>query len=226
MASTVGRVFGALSMMSVLAAACAPRDVGSLGSPSDAVSDTLWLLAPDAENDPVHATDREADLVARHGAANVVRDSIHLGEGEYVLGSVLFPRDPARRLEIVWEDTAAFVRPMQLIVTDSLSRWTVFPGVRMRTSLRELEALNRGAFRLVGFSVHYEGTVVDWQNGALDSLWRSAEGAGRRVVVRLTPDISNDAGSVELHGEGILSSSHPGMQAVNPRVYELMVVPR
>ena len=185
---------------------------------------TLWLLAADPSEDAVHATDSEATLRVRYGAANVLTDSIHLGEGEMALGTVLYPTEPTRRLEILWADTVARARPAWATVGGAPSRWAVWPGVRMWTPLADLERLNGRPFHLYAFGTHGEGTVDNWAGGRLDPLWgRSADGM-LRVIVRLTPSAERDASS--FGGEWLMRSDRKGLAELQPVVYDLSVVPR
>lgn len=201
----------------------AVADSGARGS-----SDTLWLFANDPADDAVRATDTEATLGARHGVENVARGAIHVGEGETVPGTVLFPRDSSRRLTVTWADTIARARPTRVTVGSAQTRWFVVPGVTLGTSLSELERLNGKPFKLTGFFWDYGGTVTGWEGGRLDSLWRGGPENNVRVWLRLSPDSAGSASSRgrEVAGDRVFSSSLPAMRALNPRVYDLFVEPR
>jgi hypothetical protein len=187
-------------------------------------ADTLWLLAADPRADAIRAADSEADLRRRFGPANVTADSIHVGEGSMEAGTVLFADDPLRRLEILWEDTAARSRPERVVVGGNPSRWAVAPGVTIGTTLKELESLNGGAFEMAGFDWDYSGTVYGWSGGRLDTLWGARTGGARLVIVRLMPD--SGVADVHLGGDKANPSSLPELQRINPRVYDLIVFPR
>lgn len=191
-------------------------------------SDTLWLFASEPAGDAVRATDTEETLRARYGADNVARERIQLGEGETSPGTVLFPQDSMRRLRIMWKDTLARTQPERVWVDARASRWFVFPGVTMGTSLTALEKMNGGPFDLHGFAWDYGGTVGNWNGGRLDSLWHSAPNA-RSVWVRLSPDFdAPGAGPLlgQVSGEKLFSSATPAMRALDPVVYDLSVEPR
>ncbi len=194
---------------------------------ADIGSDTLWLLAADPARDAVHATDDEAVLIRRYGASNVARDSIHLGEGEYTIGIVLFPRDTTRRLAIQWEDSVHFRRPTSVEIDGSPSRWLVWPGIKIGSSLKELEGLNGSPFELTGFETDYSGTVVSFLGGRLSTLKLGGQ-SNPRATIRLQPDEGRLAAVDTRHlvREGANPSSDPAMQALNPRVYHLSIVPR
>ncbi len=204
------------------------REVAPLDSAASATGDTLWLFASDPSRDPVHATDTEATLRARYGARNVASERIHLGEGETVPGTVLFPNDSSRRLTVVWNDTIARTRPTRVTVGSGQTRWFVIPGVSIGTSLSELERMNGRPFKLFGFSWDYAGTVSAWEGGRLDSLWRGGPENKVLVWLRLRPDSAGyeSEHSREVAGDRVFSSSHPAMRALNPRVYTLFIAPR
>jgi hypothetical protein len=191
-------------------------------------ADTLRLLASNPADDAVRATDTEATLRARYGADNIAPERIHLGEGETVPGTVLFPSDSSRRLTVTWADTIARTRPTRATVGSRRSRWVVIPGVSIGTSLSELERLNGKPFKLFGFSWDYAGTVSSWEGGRLDSLWRGGPENNVRVWLRLSPDSAGYASSHsrEVAGDRVFSSSLPAMRALNPRVYALFIEPR
>ena len=191
-------------------------------------ADTLWLFASSPADDAVHATDTEATLRSRYGADNVGSERIHLGEGQTVPGTVLFPGDSSRLLTVVWEDTVARTRPTRVTVGSRQTRWAVVPGVSTGTSLSELESLNGRPFKLFGFAWDYAGTVSSWEGGRLDSLWRGGPENKVLVWLRLSPDSAGYASSHsrEVAGDRIFSSSLPAMRALNPRVYALFIEPR
>lgn len=169
----------------------------------------------------MHATDDEAALARRLGAANVRRDTLWLAEGEHVLGTILYSDDPRRRLEIAWTDTARRAIPQFVRLTADSSVWRAVPGVGIGTPLAELEQLNGRAFTLLGFSWDYEGTVSSWQGGRLDSLW------GGAVLLRLRPPPNPPADvQRQVLGDVAFPSTHPAMQRLMPRVYEIRIQPR
>ena len=203
------------------------EDVGR-DSVARTAADTLWLFAAEPGNDAVHATDTEETLRARYGAENLASGRIHLGEGQTAPGTVLFPNNSSRRLTVTWDDTIARTRPTRVTVGSRRTRWLVIPGVSIGTSLSELERLNGRPFELLGFRWDYAGTVMGWEGGHLDSLWRGGPTNKVLVWLRLRPDSAGyeSARSREVAGDRIFASSLPAMRALNPRVYDLFIEPR
>jgi hypothetical protein len=161
-----------------------------------------------------------AALVERYGASNIATDQVSSGEGFFETGTVLFPDDPARRVGIAWQDTAARRRPKWVRIEGERSVWRTPSGITLGTSLTGIERLNGRPFRLAGFSWDYAGTVLSWAGGALEP----AADAACRVIVRLQPsEDADDALANQVQGDGEYSSGHPAMQALDPRVYQIML---
>lgn len=189
--------------------------------------DTLWLFGPSPDQDAIRASTTENLLVRQFGAANVKDDSLDAGEGETIAGTVLFPTDSARRVEVIWDDSApVHTRIGMLRVRGSHSLWLVAPGVTLGTPLTQLEALNHGPFTLSGFGWDYGGTVTSWRGGTLDTLWTGVGGPGRVGVRMGYPEDAPGSVVRQIQGDRELSSSLPAMRAANPVVRELSVTPR
>jgi hypothetical protein len=187
--------------------------------PARPVAAEDWRIEPGARVGSLRASGSEQDLVLAYGAGQVRDTSIALGEGETAPGAILFPEDPQRRLEIVWADAGAKRAPRRVILRGERSRWMLPRGVSLGTSLRELEEKNGAAFRLAGFAWDYAGVVMSWEGGALDSA------LGAPVKLYLAPRIEDRAGPdySRVLGDRPFPSSHPAMQALNPRVYRIFV---
>jgi hypothetical protein len=146
-----------------------------------------------------------------------------LGEGEYEPGTVIYPNDPTRIIEIVWKDARRKRFPKRIQLTGERSVWRTRHGISLGTRLKELERINGKPFVLTGFSWDYEGTVVSWEGGKLE---RDFEKDGRVVLLRLSDQTDSgvsgeDAGSVA--GDRDFPSSHQVMQKINPKVYQIIV---
>lgn len=206
-----------------------PRVDGVPATPAPAQRDATltWLLGPTPAQDFLHATDSHDALVARLGAAIVVRDSVDVGEGMKEFGTIVYPADSTRRLEILWADTARFRTPKNVFVSGARSTWRVYPGVGIGTGLATVDSLNGRAFVLAGFGWDYSGTVYSYEGGRLDSLWGTRP--GRHVMLRLAPDSVPDALMPQYNqvmGDSEYRSDLPAMRAVRPRVYQIIVGPR
>jgi hypothetical protein len=209
-----------LAAVIVCVLGCRMSDRGSAATsdrPGAASSSPEWQLSSDGGG-AVSDSSSEEELRERFGSAQIDTTRIELGEGETAPGTVLFPRDSLRRLEIVWQDTVSRSHPARLILRGERSRWHVGPGISLNTSLTELERLNGQPFTLAGFGWDYAGVITSWNGGALDSTL-----AGIKLYL--------DPGSLQygsepysqVLGDKDYSSDLPPMQKLNPKVRTIFV---
>ena len=79
----------------------------------------------------------------------------------------------------------------------------------------------------MGFHFDYAGTVDGWEGGRLDQHWPTNPGSPHFVWLRLRPDSgANDDLVGKVTGDRVFSSSDAAMRQLNPKVYDLFVVPR
>ncbi len=205
-------------LLLVLAAWCAA---------AEPLSDAWLILLPPGTGAITTSTTRQM-LADRYGAGNLSDQDIELGEGETEPGTVLFPHDPTRTIDILWKDAKVKISPKRLTIRGTRSRWKTAHGISLGTSLKQLEAINRRSFSLCGFGWDYSGTVLSWQGGALgrELVEARMESEGRgRVILRLMP--TEDSGRVRaeisaVQGDRSFSSGHPAMQKLDPRIYEIV----
>lgn len=132
----------------------------------------LAIAVPAIAADSITCTGTWAPTVTEHalvkafGRANVVRGMIYLAEGAEERGTIVFPKDDKRRLEIIWKKNK---RPEWIRIPEG-SGWTTFGGIRIGTKLAEVEKLNGRAFQLSGFDWDYGGFVTDSRGGKLDTI--------------------------------------------------------
>ena len=63
-----------------------------------------WLILASSEKGTINGHITRADLVRVYGRANVVDRDVEVGEGETEPGTIIFPNDPKRSIEILWKD--------------------------------------------------------------------------------------------------------------------------
>lgn len=108
-----------------------------------------------------------ADLVKRYGAKNVTYEDVNRAEGEVVKASVLFSKDPARRLEIEWYDEEKRSRPSTITVFGEKNRWIGPYGITNGMGIARIEQIAGKPFRINGFAFdvagkgHFEGTKLE-----------------------------------------------------------------
>jgi hypothetical protein len=166
-----------------------------------------------------------ASLQSAIGSPDVSVDSVPLGatEGDMLPATVFFPTVASRRIEVVWRGGEPERGPLYVRLRGQPTEWRTKDGVSIGTSLRQLERLNGRPFHLVGFGTDAGVNVTSWDGGRL----RSNADAQCHWLVRvdslpqLTP--KQRALYVQVTGDRTFSSAHPAMQALNPRVGELLL---
>src|SRR5262245_37520260 len=119
-----------------------------------------WRVAPGSRVGPITAQTSDAALEALFGPDNVQRADVYLGEGFTAPGTVVYPNDATRRLEVVWSDIAR-TTPKEVRLTGDSSVWQTAEGISLGSTLREIERLNGSPFKLAGFAFDCAGTIVD-----------------------------------------------------------------
>jgi hypothetical protein len=156
-----------------------------------------------------------AALTAAFGAQQVVTQEIFYG-GDTKNMTVLFPKDPARRMFIEWRDPAKQQGIKRISIIGH--SWSL-EGLTTGTSLVKTEQVNKKPFVLTYFEGDFGGSVIDWRGGALEKL-----PGGCRAAVRFAIDenaTASDSLDKEVSPERTLLSSGSALRKEKPRVFEL-----
>jgi hypothetical protein len=191
---------------------------GAADRPGAASGSDEWLLAPRTSNAAVSDSTSEAELRERFGDAQVDTTRIELGEGETAPGTVLFPKDSLRRMEIIWQDTATRSLPSRIILRGERSHWHVGPGISLNTSLADLERLNGQPFTLAGFGWDYAGVITSWNGGALDSSLAQV-----KLYLDPGPMQYGSEPYSQLLGDKDYASNLPAMKQLSPKVRTIFI---
>jgi hypothetical protein len=176
-----------------------------------------WRIVPGVSAGPITRKSSEAELQRHYGGSAVESARIELGEGETAPGTILFPGDSLRRMEILWQDSVARRIPARLILRGRRSLWHIHPRISLGTSLQELEQMNGRPFTLAGFGWGYSGVVTDWGGGALENL------PGIKLYLDPGPAQYESAPYSQVLGDRDYSSALPAMQQLAPRVAQIFV---
>ncbi|MTB50857.1 hypothetical protein [Lewinella sp. W8] len=116
----------------------------------------------------ITATSTPQTIAADYGEENFVSDSIHLGEGYFIPGYRLFP-DQAGELSVIFPGGEINLKDLQITIDAPDTTWYGRgTGIRIGTTLAELNELNGNPFELMGFDWDYGGVVTDWRGGNLE----------------------------------------------------------
>lgn len=135
-------------------------------------------------------------------------------QGTEVGVTVLFPKDPKRRLEVWWSNpnrTGTY-----LIDIAGKSIWTGPAGLRLGLTLEQLEKLNKKPFKLKGFDKDGIASVASWDDGALAKLPGDCK-AGVNMHA------GAKAAETESPAKDEYTSDDPELRALKPTVAEILI---
>lgn len=157
-------------------------------------------------------------LAAAFRAKNVTFAQVDAGSGGKVMASVLFAKDPKRRLEVWWSRPATR-SDTHLIVINGQSNWAAPGELRLGMTLAELERLNGKPFKLLGFDKSAVATLSNWNGGQLAAL-----PGGCKVGLSLRAALTTPSAALgALPADREISSGDGALQSVNPTVSEILV---
>ena len=153
-------------------------------------------------------------LAVKYDSRNIVFGEVDGPDGAKIKASILFPNDPRRRLEVIWNNDAART-DLSLVVINGQSQWSAPKGVKLGGQLAALERINGRPFKLSGFAADGTASVVGWEGGALTSL-----PGGCKIGIKLAANASATAG---LSGDKELRSNDPALKAAKPAIAEILI---
>ncbi|MEL6862822.1 MAG: hypothetical protein AAFP19_00320 [Bacteroidota bacterium] len=193
-------------------------DAPSTDQPNDNQEEVVPSASADDKIIPGHrigliqADATEADIIKAYGDANVERADIGVGEGEIVPGTKVFP-GTEKELLIEWQPKQAYQKMARIRVERANAPWVTLSGVRIGTSLGELQKINGKDFDFYGFEWDYSGLVNDWKEGELS----------KNLQVFLTP-VNMEAIFPDLLGDSSFPCDHPKAKEAGLEVSALVLL--
>lgn len=182
------------------------------GGALDKVSDDPkqnYLIVPGRQFGPILVSDSESEIINRLGKENVTRADIPIGEGEMVKGTLVFS-GTTKEITLLWQEQD-FTTLHEVRASHPDAPWVTDLGVKIKSSLKQVEKINEKPFRLSGFQWDYAGTTTGWNQGKIsESL----------VLVFAEPEQFHS----NLIGDQIINSDNARMQRANPKVQKLRVI--
>lgn len=167
-------------------------------------------------------TASHARLVKHYGAKNVTFEKVNRAEGEVIKATVLFAKDPQRRLEIEWLDTKLRRSPSTISVFGENNQWIGPFGIRNGMTIQEIEARAGKPFKINGFGTDVEG-AGHFGDTSLENLPGGCTFGGHFEI---------EGGSPPEHlkrfnGEVEIDSNDPDLLTLKPRlwIYTLTYLP-
>lgn len=157
-------------------------------------------------------------LAIKYDSRNVTFGQVDGPNGANIPASILFPNDPRRRLEVLWNNPAGRT-DLQVIAINGKSQWSAPKGLKLGLTIAALQKLNGRPFKISGFGADGAASVLGWEGGSLTSL-----PGGCKVGMRLfaDPKAPEEARS-EVAGDKELMSNEPGIVALKPTVGEILI---
>jgi hypothetical protein len=118
-------------------------------------------------------------LAAAYGAENVVEQTLPGVEGDSYVATIVYPNDPARRLEVVWRDNAAKDAPASVIVDTPNSLWVGPNDLSIGDALDDVERANGRAFQLWNIRARFTPRSQAGASAMGDSAFSSDDAAVR-----------------------------------------------
>jgi hypothetical protein len=185
-----------------------------------------WLLNPGKYAGPITARTSIEDLKNFYGSSNIINipegDERHECE-ELLSCTVIFPKDPSKRIEVYWQDSDRRENPSSVrVVAPSgwTTDWHLPSGISTGTTLEIIEKLNGRPFDISGYFCDAGGVISDWQYGQLSNIF-PLELA--RIQLSPTLDISQKEHEDYLHNNLLgcsnnFSSASEAVRHIQPRV--------
>ncbi len=200
------RLLGAAVVLALCGAGAAAAGAGPAGANS-------WAFTCDAG--PLTKDASRKKLTAAFGAADVTEAKLtDDADGHPYKETLLFANKPGDVVEVHWADEVdgAGKGPMAMTVANSSNRsdWRGPLGVRLGSTIAEVEAANGRPFAIMGFAQSEgSGQVMDWRGGALATAMRNC-----------VLEIVFNAGDVEgaATADAPIASDDPAVRAANPIV--------
>jgi hypothetical protein len=157
-------------------------------------------------------------LAIKYDSRNITYGQVDGPEGSKIPASILYPSDPRRRLEVLW-DSEAGRSGTQVIAINGRSHWTAPKGMKLGVSLAALEKANGKPFKITGFDKDGTTAIAGWENGALSKL-----PGGCKMGMRLRADAkAPEEARGNVTGDKELLSSDPNVRAMKPTVIEILI---
>ncbi len=189
-----------------------------------------FVIIPGEQAGNIRATSSEAELIKLLGRENVTpNDTIYVAEGATEVGTTLFKGTPDEA-QILWLDKTKKARPDAVILrpaTDkpgtagNQAQWMTDSGLKIGSTLKDVEKLNGKPFKLYGFGWDYGGSASSWEGGTL-------EGKDGKTYVSIVFGYGELSAAQEklvdkVSGDGEFVSSNPDMQQLNPVIQTMTV---
>jgi hypothetical protein len=157
-------------------------------------------------------------LAIKYDSRNITFGQVDGPEGSKIPGTILFPNDPKRRLEVLWANDAGRSET-SVIAINGKSQWSAPKGLKLGLALAALEKANGKPFKVSGFGADGTAGVAGWEGGALSSI-----PGGCKIGMRLAADPkATDGARGAVAGDVDYLSNDEKVRALKPTVVEILI---
>ncbi len=178
-----------------------PTSTGAVNEAED------WMCVPGQRVGKITQTTSEAQLIELYLPENVVTEEMPIGEGQSLQVTKVYPNTP-NEATIIWKEGEELQTPERVLIEQANTAWVTPEGITVGTTLEELEKLNEGPFKLLGFEWEYAGTVTSWEGGAL----AEPLAIGKVFTLQLASDKAPGDSYGEIIGEEEFDSDLPAIR--------------
>ena len=169
-----------------------------------------FRIEPGVRAGIVNIESTHESLVQQLGPETVIKEDLHVGEGEWVQGTIIYP-NTNNEIMIYWQNED-FETIRQIIISKPGGQWQTTSGIHIGQSIQEVTKINGSAFNLTGFQWDYAGKTLNWQGGNLSQH------------LTLVFDYNGDISIYPfLIGDKIISSDNSSLLKLDPRVRQIIV---
>ena len=168
----------------------------------DTKGQTDYTIYPGQGFGKINGDLQQSDLTRLLGDDQVVKSEFYIGEGEFAPGLALYPDSPEEIEVLIDEDGEILAYRIEI----PNSKWVTKDGLKIGSSIADLEKANGRPFKLTGFDWDYGGTVISWEDGYFQD---------KDFSVRLTynSDLSFDEEDIsKIMGDQSIMSSEPALK--------------
>jgi len=112
----------------------------------------------------------ERQIMQHFGKKNTESTIKSFFKGKRLLATVVYP-GTKNELTFFWKDEQKS-QCFEILVSAESERWKTAEGIRVGTTLSELNRANGNSFEYAGFDWTYGGTVSNWQGGKLPNWFK------------------------------------------------------
>jgi hypothetical protein len=160
----------------------------------------------------VSATANYADLVKIFGEANLTTDTISEAEGTKESVATFVKKETPEEVVVIWHDAQVKKSIDRIQIAVEGSPYKTTEGVKIGTTLAELEKMNGKPISFYGFGWDYGGLVESWKGGNFDK---------KRLLITLhyiEPNVRYDASKMPLMGDGTFNSDDKKVKEWRERI--------